>query len=135
MSGQFNLGRSLTDHRQPPIPAARLAAAQGTLRVYRFMAFLTDVVLLSGCILLIFKYGTSADVEPETGYVWIAHGWFYLIYVMVTATLGFKLRWPLPRYVLVMLAGTIPTMSFVAEHFVTEAVRNAAEPQPVPARD
>jgi hypothetical protein len=25
-----------------------------------------------------------------------------------------------------MLAGTIPTMSFVAEHFVTRAVRNAA---------
>lgn len=135
MTEGFNLGRSLLDHRQPPIPAARLAAAQGTLRVYRFMAFLTGVVLLSGCILLIFKYGTSVDVEPETGYVWIAHGWFYLIYVMVTATLGFKLRWPLPRYVFVMLAGTIPTMSFVAEHFVTEAVRNAAEPQPVPARD
>jgi hypothetical protein len=31
-----------------------------------------------------------------------------------------------------MLAGTIPTMSFVAEHFVTKAVREA---QPVPAAD
>jgi integral membrane protein len=125
----------LLEHRQPPVTADRVAAAHGTLRAYRFMAFLTGVVLITGCILLIFKYGTSIDVEPETGYVWIAHGWFYLIYVMVTATLGVKLRWPLPRYVLVMLAGTIPTMSFVAEHFVTRAVRAATEPQPVPARD
>jgi integral membrane protein len=120
---------------QPPLSADRVAAARGVLRGYRFMAFLTGVVLLSGCILLIFKYGTSVDVEPETGYVWIAHGWFYLIYVMVTATLGFRLRWPLPRYVLVMAAGTIPTMSFVAEHFVTRAIREATQPQPVPVRD
>ncbi len=54
---------------------------------------------------------------------------------MVTATLGVRLRWPLPRFVLVMLAGTIPTMSFVAEHYVTRAVREATEAQPVPARD
>jgi integral membrane protein len=120
---------------QPPLTTERVANAKRTLGAYRFMAFLTGVVLFSGCVLLIFKYGTSIDVEPETGYVWIAHGWFYLIYVMVTATLGFKLRWPLPRYVLVMLAGTIPTMSFVAEHFVTRAVRAATEPQPAPARD
>lgn len=124
----------LLDHRQPPIPADRLASARGILRAYRFMAFLTGVVLVCGCIELIFQYGTSLDVQ-KAGYIWIAHGWFYLIYVMVTATLGFKLRWPLPRYVLVMLAGTIPTMSFVAEHVVTRAIREAAEPQPVPARD
>lgn len=130
--GGFNLGRSLTDHRQPPVTAAQLESARGVLRVYRFMAFLTGVVLISGCVALIFKYGTDVDVEPGTGYLWIAHGWFYFVYVIVTAMLGWKLRWPLPRYALVMAAGTIPTMSFVAEHFVTKAVRTA---QPVPARD
>jgi integral membrane protein len=130
--GGFNLGRGLTDHRQPPVTAAQLAGARGTLKAYRFLAFLTGVVLISGCVALIFKYGTDIDVEPGTGYLWIAHGWCYFVYVIVTAVLGFKLRWPLPRYVLVMAAGTIPTMSFVAEHFVTKAVREA---QPVPARD
>jgi integral membrane protein len=132
-SGGFNLGRSLTDHRQPRVTAVQLDSAQGTLKVYRFMAFLTGVILLSGCIALILKYATDLRMEPGTGYLWIAHGWCYFVYVIVTAVLGFKLRWPLPRYVLVMLAGTIPTMSFVAEHFVTRAVRNAA--QPVPAAD
>jgi integral membrane protein len=131
----FNLGRSLTDYRQPPVPAAAIARAAGTLKAYRFMAFLTGVVLISGCVALILKAATSWHMEPATGYLWVAHGWFYLIYVIVTARLGFKLHWPLPRYALVMAAGTIPTMSFVAEHFVTRAVHNAASDQPVPVRD
>ena len=134
MSSQdgLNLGRGVLDYRQPPVPADRVAAAAGNLKVYRFMAFLTGVVLISGCVALILKYATDLHMEPGTGYLWVAHGWFYFIYVIVTAVLGFKLRWPLPRYVLVMLAGTIPTMSFVAEHFVTKAVREA---QPVSAAD
>ena len=132
MSGGFDLGRGLTDYKQPPVTPAQLDSSRGTLKAYRFLAFLTGVVLISGCVALILKYATSLHMEPGTGYLWIAHGWFYFVYVIVTALLGFKLRWPLPRYVLVMLAGTIPTMSFVAEHFVTRAVRAA---QPVPAAD
>lgn len=133
--GGFNLGRTLFDHRQPPVPAAKVAAAAGILKAYRFMAFLTGVVLLSGCIALIIKETTSLHMEPGTGYLWVAHGYLYLTYVIVTAVLGFRLRWPLARYVLVMLAGTIPTMSFVAEHFVTRATRNAGRVEPVPAGD
>lgn len=132
-SDSFNSGRGLFDHQQPPVPAERVVAAAGTLRAYRFMAFLTGVVLISGCVALIFKYGTSLDVEPWTGYLWVAHGYLYLIYVIVTVLLGVKLRWPLARFVLVALAGTIPTMSFIAEHFVTQAVRDAVAPEP--ARD
>lgn len=125
----FNLGHGVLDYRQPPVPAAKVAAAAGTLKLYRFMAFLTGVVLISGCVALILKYATDLDVEPGTGYLWVAHGYLYLLYVIVAGVLGFKLRWPLARYVLVMLAGTIPTMSFVAEHVVTRAVRAAsAEP-------
>ena len=125
-------GRPLLEYRQPPITPARLQSAQGLLKAYRFLAFLTGVILLSGCVALILKYATDLHMEPGTGYLWIAHGWCYFVYVIVTAMLGFRLRWPLPRYALVMLAGTIPTMSFVAEHFVTKAVTEA---QAVPVRD
>jgi integral membrane protein len=128
VTGGFELGRGLTVPRQPPVSAAQIEGARGTLRAYRFLAFLTGVVLICSCIA--WAIWTHA---AGTGYLWMAHGWFYLIYVVVTAILGFKLRWPLPRYVLVMLAGTVPTMSFVAEHFVTRAIREAA--QPVPAAD
>ena len=108
---------------QPPITRTQLAEAKGALLRYRIMAFVTGVVLITGCVLLVFKYGTSANVHTADGIVWIAHGWLFVIYVLATANLGIKLRWPLARYGLVMLAGTIPTMSFVAEHKVTRAVQ------------
>jgi integral membrane protein len=119
--------------RQPPLPAARIETAAGALLRYRIMAFVTGVVLICGCITLILKWSDVPHMEPLTGYVWIAHGYLYLVYVIITALLGVRLRWPLPRFALVMLAGTIPTMSFVAEHFVTRATRAAAiEPVPEP---
>ena len=131
---RVNFGRGLTDLGQPPVTADRLAANRGNLLRYRVMAFVTGVVLLAGTIALILKY--AADVHlPGYAVVWVAHGWLYVIYLIVTVILGLRLRWPLPRYVLVMLAGTIPTMSFVAEHFVTRQARAAAQGQPVSVRD
>jgi integral membrane protein len=90
------------------------------------MAFVTGVVLIAGCVALILKALGVPHMEPATGYLWVAHGYLYLVYVIITAVLGVKLRWPLLRYALVMLAGTVPTMSFVAEHFVTRAALAAA---------
>ena len=71
---------------------------------------------------------------PHLGWsslVWVVHGWLYLGYVISVAMLGTRLKWPLLRFGLVMLAGTIPTMSFVAEHIVTKAARAADGAQPV----
>jgi integral membrane protein len=115
---------------QPPVPAERLAAASGALLRYRIMAFVTGIVLLAGCLALLLKAAGVHHMEPGTGFIWLGHGYLYLVYVIITAVLGVKLRWPLPRFALVMLAGTVPTMSFVAEHFVTRAA-HAASVQPV----
>src|SRR5579875_659743 len=120
-------------YRQPPVPADRLHSAAGPLKAYRFMAFLTGVVLVVATVMLILKEVGVHHMEPETGWLWVLHGWCYLAYVATTAVLGQRLRWPLLRYGLVVLAGTIPTMSFVAEHVVTRAARNAAA-QPVAPR-
>lgn len=117
-SGQLSLA-------QPAVPPDRLAAAAGALTRYRVMAFVTGVVLLLGCLALVLKAVDVPHMEPWTGFVWVAHGYLYLVYVIMVAMLGVKLRWPLPRFALVMLAGTIPTASFVAEHFVTRAARSA----------
>ena len=120
---------------QPAVSPERVAAAQGALMRYRVMAFVTGVVLLAGCIALILKGIGVKHLEPGTGLLWVGHGYLYLVYVIATAMLGVKLRWPLPRYALVMLAGTIPTASFVAEHFITRQTRRAAGTQPVSVRD
>jgi integral membrane protein len=112
---------------QPPVPADRLAAASGALTRYRVMAFVTGVVLLLGCLALVLKALDVPHMEPATGIVWLAHGYLFLVYVIFVAMLGVKLRWPLPRFALVMVAGTVPTMSFIAEHFVTRAARRAGD--------
>jgi integral membrane protein len=111
---------------QPAVAAERLDAASGALTRFRVMAFVTGFVLLAGTIALILKWSGVKHMEPGTGILWLFHGYLYLIYVITVAMLGVKLRWPLARFALVMLAGTIPTMSFVAEHFVTRAARSAA---------
>lgn len=121
---------------QPPVPAQRLTESAGAVLRFRVMAFVTGVVLLSGCVALILKAVGVPHMEPGTGYVWVAHGYLYLVYVVATAMLGFRLKWPLPRYALVMLAGTVPTMSFVAERVVTRAARAAAVgPEAAPAAE
>jgi integral membrane protein len=99
------------------------------LLFYRVMAFATGVVLLAGTILLIVQeVGDVHSIKRGVGWLWVAHGYLYLIYLVATLNLGVKLRWNLVRMVLIALAGTIPTMSFVAEHFVTRKVRAELAP-------
>jgi integral membrane protein len=97
----------------------------GALLRYRIAAYTTGFVLLAGTIMLILKDVAHVHhMEPETGLVWLFHGWFFLVYVILTFLLGLNLRWPIWKFAAVMIAGTIPTMSFVAEHYVMREVRS-----------
>ncbi|MGI8761953.1 MAG: DUF3817 domain-containing protein [Jatrophihabitantaceae bacterium] len=105
-------------------PAVRNPRIAGALLRFRIMAFTTGVVLLAGTIALICKDVLHVPhMEPGTGLLWLGHGYLYLLYVITVLQLGITLRWPLLRIALVMLAGTVPSMSFVAEHYVTRDVR------------
>jgi integral membrane protein len=96
----------------------------GALLRFRIMAFVTGFVLLAGTIALICKDVLGFNhMEPGTGILWVFHGYLFLVYIVTVLNLGLKLRWPVVRTVLIMLCGTIPTMSFVAEHLVTKRVR------------
>ena len=44
--------------------------------------------------------------------------------LLITAyDLGRRVKWSLKWFVMIMLAGTVPFLSFVAEHFATKNVR------------
>jgi integral membrane protein len=47
------------------------------------------------------------------------HGWLYLLYLMAAVHLAMARRWPLPRLITVLLAGTIPFLSFVMERRIS----------------
>jgi integral membrane protein len=94
-----------------PVPTVRKALTR-----YRVMAWIVGVMLLLLVTAMILKYGFG--VISTTAPVAIAHGWLYMIYVIVALDLCLRMRWPFLRMVFVVLAGTIPFVSFVAEHKV-----------------
>lgn len=99
-----------------------------SLTAYRVMANVVGVLLL----ILVFvglplKYLASKD--QVVAVVGTAHGFLYILYLLVAGNLAYQRRWPLPRTALVLLAGTVPFLSFAVEHRMTRLVR--AEMLPV----
>lgn len=92
---------------------ANQAKIAGALLRYRVLAWTTGLWLLLLTGEMIAKYGFGA--HPPS---WIAvvHGWVYFVYLLVTADLAVKVRWPIARTVTTLIAGTIPLLSFYFEH-------------------
>lgn len=51
------------------------------------------------------------------------HGFLYAVFALIVIMLGFSDRWSLGRMVLILLAGTVPFVSFYAEHRTVEFLR------------
>jgi len=97
---------------------------------YRVMAYIVGVLLIVLiCIGVPLKYladdGTSAQHAGEwiTTYLGIAHGWLYMIFLVMAALLARKARFPLGFTVLVLILGTVPFLSFWGERKATGRVR------------
>jgi integral membrane protein len=98
---------------------------------YRVIAWVVGV----GLIILVLvgvplKYAAGQDAVVAV--VGPIHGFLYIGYLLASLDLAVRGRWPLRRTVLVMLAGTVPFLSFVAERVVTRLVR-AGAPAAAPA--
>ncbi len=116
----------------PARPAA--AVSPGILLRFRVMAWVTGVVLAAG-FLVGLRFWPWYVGEGPAGVLWTAHGWLYVLYVLAAFHLAYRLRWRAVRTVLVLLAGTVPFMSFVAERAVTADLRRpgpAAGQPPAP---
>lgn len=95
----------------------------GALTRYRVMAWVVGVVLAS-LVLVAMPLKYVAHVGEDTiGLFWMAHGYLFMAYLVVTVDLARRCRWHVGYALLVCLAGTIPFLSFVAEHSVTRRVR------------
>ena len=102
-------------------PTREVAAA---MRRYRIAAWITGIGLLVLTAGLPLKYLWGDDTIVAV--VGPIHGFLYMGYLLLTADLAYRDRWPVGRAVLVALAGTIPFVSFVAERKVTRPLRDAA---------
>jgi integral membrane protein len=85
--------------------------------LYRVMAYITGVVLIALCALAISQIWVSdAGLVNAVGTV---HGLLYIVYLLVSYPLTRRLRLPVWPTVGVLLAGTIPVMTFVVERRIS----------------
>lgn len=87
------------------------------LTAFRSLALTVGVMLLLLVVAMVVKYGFD-----EPGLVEVVsplHGFVYFVYLVVALVLGRRVRWRPLRVLGVLLAGTVPFLSFVVERRVT----------------
>jgi integral membrane protein len=111
-----------------PRPATTIApedvdAVRPRLTFFKVMAFVVGVGLLVLVVEMVLSYGFGMKGQDNPLYWWPQpHGFIYMVYLVATAVLGFKVGWPLGKMVLVMLAGCVPFLSFWVERRVAGEV-------------
>ena len=104
---------------------------------YRVMATVVGVLLVVLCLIglpLHYGYLLFPEAMPQGGtayaigagisqYLGVAHGWLYLIFLIVAFMLGRRAGWDMPFLLVTLLCGTVPILSFWAEHRATQRVR------------
>ena len=101
---------------------------------YRVMAYITGVLIIIVCFVGI-PMQLAAHNDFIVNDIGTLHGVLYIVYVVVAWMLAQRLRLAAGPTVLMLLAGTVPVMTFVVERWVTRkyidpAVREAQASEP-----
>ena len=89
---------------------------------YRVMAWVVGVLLIA-LILVAVPLKHLAGMDRPVAVVGTLHGWLYFIFFLTACDLALRARWTLKGTVLVLVAGTVPVLSFVAERIATRKTR------------
>lgn len=95
----------------------------GTWKFFRAMALLVGTVLaVLVFVAMPYRYLILGQETTWYFYAWQAHGFIFPVYVVSAFLLSQKLKWPYLKIALVMLAGTVPLMSFVIERRIAKEI-------------
>lgn len=88
---------------------------------FKFIAYLAGVILILFTIEITLKYSGILEIP------WFAqlHGIVYMVYVVIAFDMSRRAKLSLRDTFLVLIAGTIPVMSFVAESRIRRRVLNS----------
>jgi integral membrane protein len=99
-------------------------SVRSALLRYRIIAYVVGVGLIVLVLIGVpLRYG--ADFPGVVEVVGPLHGFLYIVYLLLTADLALRTRMHPLKTLLVMAAGTIPFLSFVAERRITREVQAA----------
>lgn len=106
----------------PSIDPAQIPAIRGALLRYRIMAYVVGVLLVV-LVLVGMPLKYLADNGSVVTWTGVPHGWLYMVLIITAYDLGRRVHWPWGRLILIALAGTVPFLSFVAEHYARKDVQ------------
>lgn len=85
---------------------------------YRTLAIAVGIFLLAASIDWVL-HAIDNDI-PDLWWLWMIHGYVYIAYLIVAVPFTRKAGWPLSFVALVIIAGLVPVLMFVVEHYVSE---------------
>jgi integral membrane protein len=98
-------------------------------RWYRVLAWIVGV-LLAFCALVAFplRHFAAEGSGPQrfgdqASILWIAHGWVFMVYVVVAFLLCRRARWSYAYTLVALIAGLVPLLIFWVERDVERRVR------------
>jgi integral membrane protein len=100
-----------------------------TLKAYRVLAWIVGTLIIVLYVAVALKYLTSegSDIQKlgsdVTAVVGFAHGWLYMVYLVLVAVLARNTRWSIPFTITTLLVGLVPVATFWAERRATRLVR------------
>lgn len=103
-----------------PPPITPVETIRKALLGYRVLAWATGLWLIALCYEMVMKYAFGDD---SLGWIAVVHGWVYFVYLLYTANLAVKVRWPIAKTVGVLLAGTIPLVGIIVEQVQTQKIK------------
>ena len=86
---------------------------------YRVAAYVVGVMLLV-LVLVAMPIKYFGDNATPVQIIGPVHGWLFAVYLVITFDLARRTTWPLRRTLGVMVAGTIPFLSFYVERKVNQ---------------
>lgn len=97
------------------------SAFNTSLGRFRAMAIICGINLLLLVIYMIAKYAFNAfDKSNPFIFIPIAHGYFYIVYILTVLQLAVQKRMSLKVIIALVAAGTIPAASFIAERKIVK---------------